>query len=109
MKSTQQIYQDYHNVLDEIGLTSKAGKSFQNILKELEKQEWKDCKKEQPEDKVKVIIWYLRADFDNEGNHIPGVCFGRFYKTLGQWRPEGGNGDFTDLIIYWKPAPKGPV
>jgi len=55
-----------------------------------------------PKPNETVLIWY------NQKPDGWRVYLGRYIHQLDQWRPEGGNGDFRDLISHWRPLPASP-
>lgn len=68
--------------------------------------DWKPAIKPPPDDR-KVLIWRTRAEEEDYAPK-PGVAFGRYVHSLGEWRPAGCNGNFNDQVTHWDYLPSGP-
>lgn len=68
--------------------------------------DWKPARKPPPDDR-KVLIWWTRAEEEDYAPK-PGVAFGIYVHSLGEWRPAGCNGNFNDQVTHWDYLPSGP-
>lgn len=58
-----------------------------------------------PQDHEHVLIWYLRAGWDNS----PGVYIGYYISSLDEFRVLGAMGDCRNFITHWMPMPDEPA
>jgi hypothetical protein len=69
---------------------------------------WISVEDRLPTDDRKVLIWWSRAEDDENFRPVPGVAFGRYIHCLKEWRPVGCNGNFNDQVTHWMPPPEPP-
>jgi hypothetical protein len=60
---------------------------------------WIPVSERLPNSYERVLVWFLDHD-------LPHVRFGSI--ASGHWRPEGGNGNFDDVVTHWMPLPAAP-
>lgn len=68
---------------------------------------WISTKERVPEDDRTVLIWWLKAAIECRG-WVPGAVRGRYIHVLGEWRPVGANGNFSNEVTHWMPLPEPP-
>jgi len=67
--------------------------------------EWVSVDQDTPCDGVTVLIYGRNiCDWDR----APIVRFGRFVHTLGEWRMDGSNSNWTSHVTHWMPLPEPP-